>query len=241
MSEIPLKILVACHVHDTVTPAFCQSYGMALANLAALGIPFGAALFKDSAVHRGRNQAAAALLENEEYTHLLFVDADIEFEATDILALLNLHRDVAVGPYRKKNPRTEYNFEFIPHPEEKVAMCQETGALEVMRAGTGFMLIRRCVFERMKEAMPEIRYRALDERGNWKEMHAFFQFEIRDTEHGPQEFSEDYSFCERWRAIGGELWMDGSLKLDHWGAYAWRGDLSQMMEIEAAEAVKSAA
>lgn len=241
MTEIPLKILIACHVHDTVTPAFCQSYGMALANLAAMGVPFGAALFKDSSVHRGRNEAAAALLENEDYTHLLFVDADMEFDAKDILALLNLHRDVAVGPYRKKNERNEYNFEFVPHPEEKVAICQTTGALEVMRAGTGFMLIRRQVFDKLLEAYPHIAYRALDKAGNWKDKAAFFQFEIRETDNGPQEFSEDYNFCERWRAIGGEIWMAGDLKLNHWGAYAWKGDLSELMELEAEETVKSAA
>ena len=241
MTEIPLKILVACHVHDSVTPAFCQSYGMALANLAAMGVPFGAALFKDSSVHRGRNEAAAALLQNEDYTHLLFVDADIEFEASDILALLNLHRDVAVGPYRKKNERNEYNFEFVPHPEERVQICQTTGAVEVMRAGTGFMLIRRTVFEQMRDAMPEIGYRALNKAGVWTQMHAFFQFEIRDTEHGPQEYSEDYNFCERWRALGGTLWMDGNLKLNHWGAHAWKGDLAELVAVADDETVKSAA
>lgn len=232
MSEIPIKLLVACHVHDTVTPAFTQSYAMALANLAALGIPFGAALFKDSAVHRGRNQAAKALLDNDDYTHLMFVDADIEFDFKDIIALLNLHKDVAVGPYRKKNERHEYNFEFLPHENDKVAVCETTGAIEVMRAGTGFMLLRRRVFEQMRDAMPEIHYMAQDKNGELQNNYAFFQFEIRDTPWGRQEFSEDYNFCERWRALSGSIWMAANLKLNHWGSWAWKGDLSQVLELD---------
>jgi hypothetical protein len=229
LKDSGFKVLVACHVHDSVTPAFCQSYAMALANLTAMGIPFGAALFKDSDVSRGRNQAAAAMLEND-YSHLMFVDADIEFEASDILALLNTHRDVVVGPYRKKNEKQEYNFEFVPHEEGKVAVCSATGAVEVMRAGTGFMLIRRTVFEQMREAMPDIHYQEMGKDGAWRKLAAFFEFQIRDTPYGRQQFSEDFNFCERWRALGGTIWMQPGLKLHHWGSQVWRGDLSEVFE-----------
>jgi hypothetical protein len=197
-----------------------------MTELALAGVPINFALFRDSDVSRGRNRAAHAMLHHG-YTHLLFVDADIEFTANDVLALLNMHEDVAVGPYRKKNERTEYNFEFVPHPESAVTVNQATGAVEVMRAGTGFMMIRRTVFEQMREAMPEIVYNDQTKDGQEFQMCAFFAFEIRDTPWGARQFSEDFNFCERWRDLGGRIWMQPSLKLTHWGAYEWTGDLDR--------------
>lgn len=219
-----LKLLIACHVHDSVTPAFCQAYAKAMTELALAGVPINFALFKDSDVSRGRNRAAHAMLHHG-YTHLLFVDADIDFTAKDVLALLDLHEDVAVGPYRKKNERTEYNFEFIPHPESEVAVNNATGGVEVMRAGTGFMMIRRAVFEKMRDEMPEIVYCDRTESGELFDTAAYFAFEIRDTPWGRMQFSEDFNFCERWRALGGRIWMAPGLKLSHWGANEWKGDL----------------
>lgn len=240
MTEQPLKLLVACHVHDTVTPAFCQSYAQAMTELALQGVPLNFALFRDSDVSRGRNRAAHAMLHHG-YTHLLFVDADIEFSSGDVLALLGLHEDVAVAPYRKKNERTEYNFEFVPAPGNEVAVNTATGAVEVMRAGTGFMLIRRAVFERLREAMPQIVYLDRAKTGEEFETAAFFQFEIRDTPWGRRQFSEDFNFCERWRAIGGRIWMHPGLKLGHWGAEVWQGDLAAHGILAEPENVASAA
>jgi hypothetical protein len=237
-----LKLLVACHVHDSVTPAFCQAYAKAMTELALAGVPINFTLFQDSDVSRGRNRAAHAMLHHG-YSHLLFVDADIDFTAADVLALLNLHEDVAVGPYRKKNERTEYNFEFVPHPEGEVAVNKVTGAVEVMRAGTGFMMIRRTVFEQMREAMPEIAYLDRTKSGETFETAMFFAFEIRDTPWGRLQFSEDFNFCERWRDLGGRIWMAPDLKLNHWGPHEWKGDLEAhgLLAEPAEENTKSAA
>ncbi|PZQ57372.1 MAG: hypothetical protein DI570_19750 [Phenylobacterium zucineum] len=36
--------------------------------------------------------------------------------------------------------------------------------------------------------------------------------------------SEDYTFCHRWRAIGGEIWLDLQSRLAHVGAFEFEGD-----------------
>jgi hypothetical protein len=46
---------------------------------------------------------------------------------------------------------------------------------------------------------------------------------IIDPESGAY-LSEDYSFCLRWRRIGGEIWIDAASKLNHCGPYEFVGD-----------------
>ena len=50
---------------------------------------------------------------------------------------------------------------------------------------------------------------------------AFFDTMIADGQYLP----EDYSFCRRWRQIGGEIWIDLQSRFDHVGSYVYRGDL----------------
>jgi hypothetical protein len=220
------RLLIASHTNGVVTPAFAQSYAMALAVLTGMKIDCSGALFMDSDVSRGRNRAVQATFD-ANYTHLLFADCDMEFTPADVLRLIAHDKDVCVGPYRKKNPRDEYNYEFIPSETGEVTVCGVTGCMEVMRAGTGFMLIKRTVFEQMRDAMPEIRHVERLASGEWRETCSWFEFQIRDTANGREQFSEDYNFCERWRSLGGRIWMDPTLKLGHYGAYCWQGDLTE--------------
>jgi hypothetical protein len=40
--------------------------------------------------------------------------------------------------------------------------------------------------------------------------------------------SEDWLFCRRWSALGGEIWAHGKVLLNHIGHYEFVGDLSKM-------------
>ena len=215
-----LRLLIATHTHGSVTPAYCQSLATATAFLAAHGVPHSVMMFEDSLVDRGRDRAAATLLESD-CTHLLFIDGDIEFKPDAIAALLSCGKDIVVGAYRKKNERNEYAISFLPDADKILHQCERSGAVKIARAGTGFMLIHREVFERLAEAMPEIAY-----KDNERLMHAFFEHIIKDG----KRWSEDYTFCERWRAIGGDVWLQPFIELGHWGPHPWRGSVLEHLK-----------
>ena len=43
--------------------------------------------------------------------------------------------------------------------------------------------------------------------------------------------SEDYTFCRRWQDIDGEIWMDPSVDLDHYGNYSFQGNISEQFTL----------
>jgi hypothetical protein len=213
-----VRLLIATHTYGSVTPAYCYSLALSCAYLAASGIIHSPVLFEDPLVDRGRNRAAATFLESD-FTHLLFVDADIDFKPEAIVALLATGKEFVVGGYRKKDDRDDYCIAFLE--ADYLEDCAETGCLKIARAGTGFMLIARRVFEAMREAMPEIAYQDHYFGRPPRDMWEFFSEEVRDRRH----WSEDYVFCNRWRALGGDIWLHPEIKLGHWGPRRWPGDI----------------
>ena len=86
------------------------------------------------------------------------------------------------------------------------------------------MLIKRKVFEAMAEAYPDLRYRyafvSLEEKG--LDSYAFF-----DTAIDPETLDylpEDYAFCKRWTALGGEIHADIMSRFRHVGSHVYEGD-----------------
>ena len=84
--------------------------------------------------------------------------------------------------------------------------------MKVDYAGTGFMLIKREVFEKIEEATPHLAHEEID-----GPTHAFFDTSIEEGVY----LSEDYFFCKRWSEIGGDIWMDPTVKLKHHGTCAY--------------------
>ena len=82
-------------------------------------------------------------------------------------------------------------------------------------------MISRAVFERLATEIPGISYKDHSNAANPRAMHAFFEHVVRDG----RRWSEDYTFCERWRAIGGDIWLDPEINLSHWGGNPWKGSI----------------
>lgn len=104
------------------------------------------------------------------------------------------------------------------------------GLMKVYDTGTGFLLISRNTIEKLLEAYgDEISYTG-DERTRLDDgtiekreikLHALFDTSI-DLQTD-RYLSEDYTFCRRWQALGGEIWIDPQITLDHHGSYVYRG------------------
>ena len=105
------------------------------------------------------------------------------------------------------------------------AHSDESGCIEVRHGGTGFMLIKRGVFEYLLPHVPTYRVSSFqDEHGNYAKplTHEFFATSI---DASGALLSEDYHFCELVREHGGSIHAHPFIKLNHVGTYIFGGDI----------------
>jgi hypothetical protein len=186
----------------------------------------------ESLVQRARNTIVAHFLASD-CSHLLFVDADIGFGAEAVLRLLAHDRPVIGGLYRRKRlDREDWAVEWALREDGTVRRDPDTGALEVAAIGTGFLCLRRDALERMAAAFPGTRYRphpeGAAEEAAWH-AHCYALFESGVDAATGAYLGEDYAFCARWRAIGGEVWCDPAILLEHHGQACFAGDPMAML------------
>jgi hypothetical protein len=195
-------------------------------------------LANESLITRARNKLVKEFLKSDA-THLFFIDADIRFNYTDVIKLVLHDKDVAVGAYPLKALNMEnligktydsveqirsaacrYVTNFVFSSEEAAEKGEVEvvdGLIEVHDAGTGFMCIKREVIENIIEQYQDIVYLAeRDMEITWAVFDTFI-------DENRRYLSEDYAFCRRWQAIGGKIWLDPEVKLDHFGTIVYTG------------------
>ena len=187
-------------------------------------------MVNESLIPRGRNNLMAKMMTNEKATHFMFIDADIRFQPESILQMLAHDKEVIAGLYPKKSIPTSYVINLLPQTKIQGEI------FTVDTAGTGFLIFRRSVYERLIAAHPETKY--VDDVGLGKQyepmMYAIFDCKIDEKGH---YLSEDWLFCRRWQAIGGEIWAHSKTLLNHVGHYEYQGDLSKMPDFSQAAPV----
>jgi len=168
----------------------------------------------ESLISRARNTLVAKFLNNPDSTHLMFIDADIGWEPWHLLVMLNRQVDVIGGLYPMKTLPVKWVVNGFEGAEEG-----EDGLQEVSKTGTGFMLVKRDVFEKLN-AHPAVRPfnndiglpKELDQH-----LRTYYDTAVRENRY----YSEDWTFCENWRDIGGRIWVDKRVLLKHTGSYVF--------------------
>jgi hypothetical protein len=198
----------------------------------------------DSLVTRARNDCVAYFLSNPDFTHLFWIDSDIGYSPEAAFRLLLADRDVVAGVYPLKRedwpangvPQgttrqrfeelyTRYTVNTGRLGEDVVLMVDAEGFMKVREAPTGFMCIKRRVFDRLIAAYPDLRYVP-----DWPEgsapgdgVHYRF-FDVTVDPESRRYLSEDYGFCRLWEKIGGEMYVDANSNLSHAGERLYTGD-----------------
>jgi hypothetical protein len=168
----------------------------------------------ESLISRARNTLTAKFLSNPESTHLMFIDADIGWEPWHLLVMLNRDVDVIGGLYPMKSLPVKWCVNGFEGAEEG-----PDGLQEVTKTGTGFLLMKRHVFEKLN-AHPAVKPFNSD-IGLPPELNVYMKTYFDTAVRENRYYSEDWTFCENFRDIGGRIWVDKRVLLKHTGTYVF--------------------
>src|SRR6201997_2147704 len=198
----------------------------------------------DALITRARANLVTLFLDDPSATHFLFVDADIGFTPEQGFRLIESGAGVVAGAYPIKRVNGDKAKRAIEAQRPNVPSAALDYVLEindpghvtvvngftrVRYAGTGFLMIRRHVFEKMcvhpaYASLQFFREHSLDALAG--SLNRFALFECMIDPDTKTYLSEDFAFCKRWTDIGGEIWLDLQSRLDHVGPSVFHGDVS---------------
>ena len=151
---------------------------------------------------------------------LIFIDNDVAWQAGGLLKLIDAPKDLVVGVYPRRRDPIEYPIHYLDKPE--LWADPETGLLEVKSVPTGFMKISRNCIRQMILAYPEQHfYTAERDKKFWPLFDHIFEDGFK--------WGEDFSFCIRWRKIGGQVWADPEIGMAHVGYKMFQGHLGNWL------------
>lgn len=196
----------------------------------------------ESLVQRARNALAFQFLKREDATHLMFIDADIKFEGEDILHMLRSDKDIICGLYPKK----EINWPFVARAVQEGVPTENlrhyTGSFvvnlpdgqssvttplnepfEILNGGTGFMMIKRKVLEKLAKKLPYYINDVTDLNGQLAADKITEFFPVFIEKESKRLLSEDFAFCTLARKHGYKIWAAPWARLSHIGTYVFDG------------------
>lgn len=196
------------------------------------------AMYNESLITRARNNLSLTFLQDKTMDMLMFIDADVVFNEHDVLRLILADREFCGGIY----PRKTINWEGVKQavmagkdkPEDwscsylfnavgmEGGQADDDGMIEVTHAATGFLLLRRSVFDRLIPTTP-----MYEDVIGGKPMVGYDFFQVGVGPNGKYT-SEDYWFCNKWREAGGRIYVNPYLRLGHIGTYTFNGNLARM-------------
>ena len=206
-----IKIFFPMPIYGGVDPYFFQSV-LKFLNAPKYEIhPFF--MIGDSHVGRSRNRCASAFLASN-CDYLLFIDSDIIFDGAHVDALVERDLDIVGGLYPKKQKELAW----VCNALQGNDTCDDTGLQEMRYMGTGFLLIKRRVFERLKNEIPELAYHPDDgEQAAAPMLHDFFRSGVYAFGDRRRWLSEDWYFCQMARDVGFKVYADCRVALKHVG------------------------
>ena len=241
-----ISIFLATPVHSDVSIHYAQSLLTLQQELILkYKIKISFALMKSSLVTQGRNLCVSNMFEQDtKYSHLFFVDSDIEFKTETLIKLIEADKDIIGAPYplktidwnkielRRKRSNVEdvskiskLGYTWPVKLENRDQIEVKNNIAEVTHVPTGCTLYKREVFEKMMKAYPDKKIvQPTIINGQMAEREYMYNF--FDTYHEPETkryYGEDFGFCKRWTEIGGKCHILVDQYITHVGEYRYEG------------------
>lgn len=234
-----MKVLIATPMYNSQCTA---GYTASIINLFKTYKDYGIELdfmygTNEALITYARNMCANIFLKSDS-THLLFIDADIQFDADQVLKMIKTERDFVCGIYAKKKidwdkvkllamqgvkaqdlqaSANEYLFE----PSNDMTPDAD-GLVEIQRAGTGMMMISRKVFETLSDKVGDFSLVSpVQSNIKFEKDNKYKEFFYTSKNENNIFLNEDFTFCNLWRANGGKIYGAPWVRLFHIGNHTY--------------------
>lgn len=238
------RVMIATPTHDSkLWVGYVDSLVNELRCLAESGIDYVIPRYDgDSHVTRCRNIMAADFMRQQQCTHMMWIDSDIAWPVGIIRDLVLQDRPIIAGAYPKKRLPVQ----FVLNAKTQSIDITDSRFIEINDAGTGFLLIRRDVYETIKPNVDHLfaknlsMCQGLESHEQYPFAREFYNYfgemcdPLDDPHFGTLQnwLSEDYAFCRRAQNAGFQILLAPLVPLDHFGSYCYAGDVAQHIEVE---------
>ena len=210
------KVLIGTPSHDGKVDVW---YANSLVNTVKIAPYFDTVIMPiymayDSLVQRARNDLVKLAIE-EEFDDIIFIDADQEWDPEWVFKLLSYEEDVVGGTVVKKSDIPAWNVKSL-NGDLNVG---ENGLMEVETVGTGFLKVSKAALKKVWDASKEY-------KNEGKTCRMVFDIQIKNGEL----VSEDNVFCQKWRKLGGKVFIDPNMTCNHIGVKKYTGSFAEFLE-----------
>lgn len=165
-------------------------------------------------VDDSRNRLVRDFLETD-CEQLIFLDADVSWLPNDLKRLIEHDADIVAGIYPLKSDDEDYPV----RPLAGERWSNIAGLVEVEGVPTGFLKIRRKVFEALYPTVEK--HKSREDSDDKMMIPVIFE----RTLNGRLRRGGDIEFCRKARKAGFKVYVDPMMQLVHEGKKLWRGCL----------------
>lgn len=193
----------------------------------------------EALITHARNMCANIFLKSDA-THLLFIDSDIQFDAEQVIKMIKAaeNKDIVCGIYPKKKidwdivrksalmgvkadalPSCSNEFLFVGSDNQEP---DKEGLIEITRAATGMMLIRRNVFEELANKVKQFNLVSpVQSNIKFENEELYKEFFFTSIDENNILLHEDFTFCKMWCDLGGKIYGAPWVRLFHIGNHVY--------------------
>jgi hypothetical protein len=162
-------------------------------------------------IQYARNTLVKQFLESDN-DEIIFIDSDQAWEPEDLIKLIHSDKDFIGVAVHLKTHDERYNVRFIDNN------IDSKGLLLVESVGTGFLKVSRNAMQKISDLSTEYEYNGI-------KYYSVFELDIIDG----QAITEDFVFCKKWKDLGGDIYIDTTLKSFHIGKDMWASDIQRYL------------
>lgn len=176
-----------------------------------------------------RAMIVAKFMAIEGATHLVMIDSDVAWQPGSLPRLIDSGHDFSAGIYPRRTDDSQGRFH-VHMMEGPTQTIGEDGWLEVEAVPAGFICLKRTMLQAMIAKYDEELKISFAQCPNGVAWDLFDGVRYKDEAGLTHKWGEDYSFCKRWRSMGGRIYVDPNIAMGHVGLKIWKGALAEAMK-----------